>query len=204
MRGVRRKVVWLLIMGLGISASVSGLNFRLAKGETLCFHEMTHHGNRILAFFEVLSWGYGSFVYLQVDSPSGKVMYKQKARSEGRVDFTAPEDGEYSFCFSGAENSRTDVKFGVNTETDIGLHDVVRSEHVSDLVYAVDRLRSMVEGARTELDSFRSREARHRKMALKNGRRVTFWGVVEVILIVGIAAAQIFRVQRFLENKRSA
>ncbi|KAJ8905321.1 hypothetical protein NDN08_001828 [Rhodosorus marinus] len=187
-----------------MSASVSGLNFRLGKGEKLCFHEMTHHGNRVLAFFEVLSWGYGSFVYLQVDSPSGKVMYKQKARSEGRVDFSAPEDGEYSFCFSGAENSKTDVKFGVNTETDIGLHDVVRSEHVSDMTYSVDRLSSMIEAARTELDSFRSREARHRKMAIKNGRRVAFWAVVEVILIVGIAAAQIFRVQRFLENKRSA
>lgn len=136
---------------------------------------------------------------------------------------------------------------------------VLYVEHVSDMVFAVERLSSLVNAARTDLQAFKSREARHRKstfrlqppsispnqrahrepstpflpslsppcvsflgglvggemgipgdlctfvttVAVKNRKRVTFWAVVECILIVVVAAAQIFRVEKFLESKRS-
>lgn len=68
----------------------------------------------------------GRWYGCQVSSPSGKELQVEKAASEGRVDFTAEEDGEYSFCFKGAKGGKTDVKFWVNTETDFGLADLVK------------------------------------------------------------------------------
>jgi emp24/gp25L/p24 family/GOLD len=103
----------------------AALNFKIAPKEELCFHEITHKGNKVLAFFDVLSWGYGAYVYLTVVSPSGKEIQKFEAESEGRVEFDALEDGEYSFCFKNAY-SETEVSFWVNTESDGALADVAK------------------------------------------------------------------------------
>lgn len=109
-----------LLFELGVA-----LNFKIAPKEELCFHEITHKGNKVLAFFDVLSWGYGAYVYLYVKSPSGRDIQKFEAESEGRVEFTASEDGEHSFCFKNAY-TETEVSFWVNTETDVALADVAK------------------------------------------------------------------------------
>lgn len=103
----------------------SALNFKIAPKEELCFHEITHKGNKVLAFFDVLSWGYGAYVYLYVKSPTGTEIQKFEAESEGRVEFTASTDGEHSFCFKNAY-TETEVSFWVNTETDVALADVAK------------------------------------------------------------------------------
>lgn len=78
-----------------------------------------------MAFFDVLSWGYGAYVYLHVTAPSGREIQKFEAESEGRVEFEASEDGEHSFCFKNAY-TETEVSFWVNTETDSVLSDVAK------------------------------------------------------------------------------
>jgi len=82
-------------------------------------------GNKVLAFFDVVSWGYGAYVTLEVTAPSGKQLQSFVSESEGRVDFTATEDGEFNFCFKNAY-SETEVSFWINTETDVGLADVAK------------------------------------------------------------------------------
>lgn len=82
-------------------------------------------GNKVLAFFDVLSWGYGAYVNLYVTGPNGHEIQKFEAESEGRVDFIAGEDGEHSFCFKNA-HTETDVSFWINTETDSALSDVAK------------------------------------------------------------------------------
>lgn len=114
-----------LVLLLHVAAPASGLNFKIAPKEELCFHEITHKGNKVLAFFDVLSWGYGAYVYLYVNAPSGRELQKFEAESEGRVEFTATEDGEHSFCFKNAY-TETEVSFWVNTETDVALADVAK------------------------------------------------------------------------------
>jgi emp24/gp25L/p24 family/GOLD len=111
---------------------VSALNFKISPKEELCFHEITHKGNKVLAFFDVLSWGYGAYVYLDVNAPTGRNIQKFEAESEGRVEFIAAEDGEHSFCFKNAY-TETEVSFWVNTETDVALADVAK-EGQSSLV----------------------------------------------------------------------
>ena len=73
----------------------------------------------------MLSWGYGAYVYLHVTGPSGQDIEKHEAESEGRVEFIAAEDGEYSFCFKNAYTD-TEVSFTINTETDSALADVAK------------------------------------------------------------------------------
>lgn len=82
-------------------------------------------GNKVLAFFDVVSWGYGAYVTLEVTAPSGKQLQSFVSESEGRVDFIAAEDGEYNFCFKNAY-SETELSFWINTETDVGLADVAK------------------------------------------------------------------------------
>ena len=79
----------------------------------------------MLAFFDVLSWGYGAYVYLHVTSPSGREIKKYEAESEGRVEFIATEDGEHNFCFRNAQ-TETEVSFWINTESDSALSDVAK------------------------------------------------------------------------------
>lgn len=79
----------------------------------------------MLAFFDVISWGEGAYVYLHVTAPSGHEIQKFEAQTEGRVDFIASEDGEHSFCFKNAY-SETEISFWINTETDSVLADVAK------------------------------------------------------------------------------
>lgn len=76
------------------------------------------------------------------------------------------------------------------------------TEHVSDLVYSVERLNSMVNAAKVDLESFKAREARHRQTANSNRRRVTFWAVTECLLVLAVAVAQVVRIRNFFEFKR--
>lgn len=117
--------VVVIVSAILLARPASALNFRIAPKEELCFHEITHKGNKVLAFFDVLSWGYGAYVYLYVTSPSGHELQKFEAESEGRVEFMATEDGEHAFCFKNAY-SETEVSFWVNTETDVALADVAK------------------------------------------------------------------------------
>lgn len=101
------------------------MSFFLWIGKFRIYSRNTHEGNKVLAFFDVMSWGYGAYVYLQVVSPSGHELQKFDAESEGRIDFTATEDGEHSFCFRNAQ-TETEVSFWVNTESDSALTDVAK------------------------------------------------------------------------------
>lgn len=101
------------------------INFKIQPKENLCFHEITHKGNKVLAFFDVLSWGYGAYIYMTVTSPGGHELKKFDAESEGRIDFIATEDGEHSFCFQNAQ-TETEISFWVNTESDSALTDVAK------------------------------------------------------------------------------
>jgi len=190
------------VLLLFLTQSASALSFELPSNRELCFHEITHKSNKVLAFFDVVSWGYGAYVYLKVKSPSNKVLRTFDAESEGRVEFTAEEDGEYSFCFHNPYTA-VEVSFWVNIENDFGLSDVIKQEHVNEMVYAVERLNSLVAAAKIDLASFKAREARHRGTAESNRRRVTFWATVECILIVLVACAQIYRIRKLFENKRA-
>lgn len=92
----------------------------------------------MLAFFDVLSWGYGAYVYLHVTAPSGRELQKFEAESEGRVDFIAAEDGEHTFCFKNAY-TETEVSFWINTETDSALSDVAKEGMLaSDRLWQLD------------------------------------------------------------------
>lgn len=144
---------------------VSGLNFKISPKETLCFHEITHKGNKVLGFFDVLSWGYGAYVYLHVAAPNGREVKKFEAESEGRIEFEAEEDGEYSFCFKNAY-TQTEVSFWINTESDSALADVAKEEHVNDMVYSVEKLNSLVSAARVDLEAFKAREKDHKRSTL--------------------------------------
>lgn len=90
----------------------------------------------MLAFFDVLSWGYGAYVDLRVTAPSGREIQKFEAESEGRVDFTATEDGEHNFCFLNAQ-TETEVSFWVNTESDSALSDVAKQGKLFILLKAL-------------------------------------------------------------------
>lgn len=95
-----------------------------------------HHrcaGNKVLAFFDVLSFGYGAYVNLHVSAASGREIQKFEAESEGRVEFTAEEDGEHSFCFKNA-HADTEVSFWINTETNSALSEVAKEGMLARLL----------------------------------------------------------------------
>ena len=123
---------------------------------------MSTTGNKVLSFFDVLTFGHTAYVYLTVTSPTGRLIQKFEAESEGRIEFTAQEEGEYTFCFKNAY-AETEISFWTNTETDSALADVAKEEHVSDMIYSVERLNSLVSAAKVDLQSFKARETHHRK-----------------------------------------
>lgn len=75
------------------------LTFELPDNARECFHEKLSKGAKFMLEFQVVTGG-NYDVDLDLQSPSGKILYKEAKKQYDQIEKTAEEDGVYQFCFS--------------------------------------------------------------------------------------------------------
>ena len=183
------------------------LTFELADNERTCFFEDFQGSARHVFEYSVLSGGMTD-VDASLESPNGKILYKETKRKQDSVHFeTSP--GTYQFCFSNEFSTFTHkvVYLSVRPEktntlaSDVGDDKPTVNTQAEESLEAIHR--AFIETVSYQTD-YRLTEARGRHMAEELNKGVQWWSFLEawVILITGLG--QVFVLRAFFTDQKAS
>uniref|UniRef100_A0A8C6TLW3 Transmembrane p24 trafficking protein 1a n=1 Tax=Neogobius melanostomus TaxID=47308 RepID=A0A8C6TLW3_9GOBI len=186
--------------------------FILPAGRTECFFQPALKGDTMEFEYQVIA-GSGLDVSFSLISPTGHRLVSEFRQSEGIHMVAHMEDGDYRMCFDNSF-SHMSLKM-VYFEVVLNAQSAARDEwdevakEDSLLEYKLNDIRTSLEIARGHLDrtrllqaALRGFEARDRYLLEDNLWRVSFWSCVTLLVMLGVAAAQVYTLKKLLMRRR--
>lgn len=211
--------VCLLLLCFSVDIAVSlgpkqdmEFTFILPAGRTECFFQPTMGGDTMEVEYQVIA-GSGLDVSFSLISPSGHRLVSEFRKSDGIHMVDSTVDGDYRICFdnSFSQMSLKMVYFEVvlNSQSVAGDSWGEVAKEDSLLEYKLHDIRASLETVRSHLDrtrlvqaSLRAFEARDRYLLEDNLWRVSFWSCVTLLVMLGVAAAQIYTLKKLFDDKK--
>eukprot|EP00667_Euglena_gracilis_P021413 EG_transcript_23447 len=181
--------------------STSSLTIKIESRSEECFTEEATKGTSLTLQFQVMAGG-----LLDIDTvitgPSGEVLKKWGAATEGKHNWTAEHDSKYKICFSNMMARWTPkwVSFFVSSATNTNL---AKIEHIDPIEKTIMELSESLTALQEEQKYLRSVERVHRETIESTNVRMLYWSLFEVFVLVTMGMFQIYYLKRFLEVKSS-
>ncbi|KAM3864427.1 transmembrane emp24 domain-containing protein 1a [Diretmus argenteus] len=211
----------LACFGFGLSALALGQNqdteftFVLPAGRTECFYQPTVHNSSLEVEYQVIA-GAGLDVGFTLISPSGYRLVSDFRRSDGIHTVEPTEGGDYRLCFdnSFSKLSMKMVFFEVivdghdrNDEGREAWADAATAEglvdyRLEDIRASMDAVYRRLEKSRQVQAALRTFEARDRYLLEDNLWRVSFWSCLNLLVMLTVAAAQIYTLRRLFDERK--
>ncbi|KAM9780077.1 transmembrane emp24 domain-containing protein 1-like [Neosynchiropus ocellatus] len=203
--------VWTSTLGRN---QVTELTFLLPAGSAECFFQPARSDDRLEVVYRVIA-GSGLDVGFGFFSPSGSKLASDFRASENYHVLDHTEDGDYRFCFdnSFSKFSEKMVFFRVNVidrsgAGDDGWMDGVMEENM--VGYELESIRATLDATRWNMERshqtlirLRSFEKMDLSLLEDNLWRVSFWSCVNLLVMMAVAATQVYTVrQLFRDAKR--
>lgn len=201
------------VVGAFSQSMDSDFTFTLPPGRKECFFQTMKQHASLEIEYQVLD-GAGLDVDFYIASPTGQILYNDYRKSDG-VHTVETEDGDYMFCFDNTFSSVSEkiIFFELildNMDTDEDPDDWkeyvqgtdmldMKLEDIMDTINNVKARLSKSVHIQTILRAF---EARDRNLQESNYDRVNFWSVTNLIVLVIVAAVQVFLVRSLFDDKR--
>ena len=151
----------------------------------------------------------GSFdVDYKVTGPNDKVILDGVKERQGDFVFTANEIGEYSFCFSNDMSTfaekLVDFEIAIENESraELPSKQGTSPEHLSSLEESLFKLSGQLSTISRNQKYFRTRENRNFSTVRSTEGRIFNFSVVESLMMVTMAALQVFIVRFFFQGAR--
>lgn len=157
--------------------------------------------------------GSGLDVSFSLISPNGHRIISEFRKSDGIHMVEHTEDGDYRICFDNSF-SQMSLKM-VYFEVVLNAQSVTKEEwdfgakEDSLLEYTLQDIRTSLEKVRAHLDrtrllqaALRASEARDRYLLEDNLWRVSFWSCVLLLVMLGVASAQIYTLKKLFDDKK--
>lgn len=181
------------------------LTFELPDNERLCFYESYTGSSKHFFEYKVLKGG-RTDVDASVESPNGKILYKETKRKNDKIMFESSV-GDFKFCFSNEFStiSHKVVYFRVRTLDEDTL--AVRSGNKKPTVNtateaALENVYEMAKNAAVFQTDYRLKEARGRYMADLLNQRVQWWSIGQAAVVMLTGFGQVFILKMFFTDKR--
>ncbi|KAM8824642.1 transmembrane emp24 domain-containing protein 1-like [Synchiropus picturatus] len=190
------------------------LTFLLPAGREECFYQPTRSNNIIEVAYRVIA-GSGLDVGFGFFSPSGSKLASDFRASDNYHVLDHAEDGDYRFCFdnSFSKFSEKMVYFRVSVidksgAEDDGWIDGVMEENM--VGYELESIRATLDSTHWNMERshqalihLRSFEKMDLSLLEDNLWRVSFWSCVNLLVMMAVAATQVYTVrQLFRDTKR--
>ncbi|KAJ9651237.1 hypothetical protein H2198_009466 [Neophaeococcomyces mojaviensis] len=200
----------LAAFSLAISTvSATALTYKLGANEKACFFAVVERPNSKIAFYFAVQSG-GSFdVDYDVTNPQQREVLRGEKERQGDYVFTAQETGEYKFCFSNEMSTFADkmVDFEIAVEDEQkhatiptkGGADNAQTAQLEDTIFKVSGQLSTISRMQKY---FRTRENRNFSTVKSTEQRIFNFSLVEVLMMVGMAALQVVVVRFFFQGAR--
>ncbi|CAG8548447.1 9559_t:CDS:2 [Funneliformis mosseae] len=195
------KLIW------GTSEGTS-LTYNVAAHERACFYVWADKpGEKVSFYFAVQSGGSFDIDYLVTD-PRNKMILSGERERQGDYVFTANFVGEYSFCFANDMSTFAEklVDFEISIENEpraeLPPSKGIQPEHTSSMEESCLRLGSRLSAISRTQKYFRTRENRNFSTVKSTENRIFWFALLESMLIVGMAAIQVFVVKTFFNTTK--
>eukprot|EP01084_Bolivina_argentea_P166329 288784_1 len=187
---------------INISQSIS---FYLTSKETKCLSDYLGENELLIGEFSIdpirrddIDEG----VLTSVSDPTEETVYEKNV-DNGKFAFTAPQNGEYVFCFNNYDEIEKTVKF--NTHSGVkakDYSDIVKKENLKPLEAKLKRLEDM---ARETLERYR--DVRNMEDSIYKDNKSTtstaFWfGILLTVTLCGMSFWQMYHLKSFFKKKK--
>jgi len=163
---------------------------------------------------------HGGELYTDVEvlSHQNQVLVRAFKKSTGNYRFSAPVDGDYSFCFDNNYVSYAEkmIFFDVLTDEQGPEGSLEQPEQkqrdmieqyvnmtVEQVKSSLDRIRAHLDRSEQAQRLFAALELRDRSIAEDNFTRVNFWSVVFLVVMVVVAVIQVVMIRSLFADKSS-
>nr|CAX70991.1 Transmembrane emp24 domain-containing protein 4 precursor [Schistosoma japonicum] len=197
---------------IGLSQSVF---FHMKETEERCFLEDVPEDTLVAGNYKLLASKDKHFerskdlgVKVKVIDPYDQILLDRVYSSEGRFVFTAHRPGEYKICIS----SDSGAWFGgsqlrVHLDIQVGDHalnyqEIATKDRLNDIQLRVRQLLDQVQSIAKDQNYQRVREENFRKLSESTNRRVTWWSVAQLILLICIGFWQMRHLRAFFQAKK--
>lgn len=193
--------------------AASALTFSLPAKEVACFYIFTEKPSTQVSYYFAVQLG-GSFdVDYTVKDPSGHVLVSKTKERQGDFVITANHVGEYEFCFSNEMSTFADkvIDFEIKYDGDASKQfraampeqpNIKPNTHVTAMQQTVQQIDAQLEDLKRSLQYYKTRNNRNQATVRSTESRIYYFSILEVLLMVGMAALQITIVQFFFKGSR--
>jgi len=186
----------------------TSLTYNVAAHERACFYAWADKpGEKVAFYFAVQSGGSFDIDYVVTD-PRNKVVLNGERERQGDFIFTANYVGEYSFCFANDMSTFAEklVDFEISIENEpraeLPPSKGIQPEHTNSMEESCLRLSSSLNTISRTQKYFRTRENRNFSTVKSTENRIFWFALLESMLIVGMAAVQVFVVKTFFNTTK--
>lgn len=143
-------------------------------------------------------------VKVTVFGPSrGQLYAKQLSHDVDSFSFTSHEVGLHKICFKNGGND--DLRVSLDVQTDLSVKDyseVVKTEHLQPLGLLFRKAEDKLQDISLEMDKSREREAHLRETSESTARRIEWFSILSITVLLTISAWQIFYLKSFFRSKK--
>lgn len=139
------------------------------------------------------------------DANGSEILYDSDVPvPEGNYDLPVDKEGEYAFCFDNEESSKAKrIVFAVDVVPGISVVEMLKQEELEPTKKTIERL--------TTMSSVLDQNIRYMGMRLKHqaevqdnlNRHVVTWSVIESFVVLAVAFAQVYYIQRLVNNRKT-
>ncbi|TEY40803.1 hypothetical protein BOTCAL_0420g00090 [Botryotinia calthae] len=206
---MKPSLIWCSLLAcISPLVSATALTYKLSANEKACFYSNVDKQGAKIAFYFAVQAG-GSFdVDYEVVCPNERVIMKEEKERQGDFVFTATEVGEYRFCFNNQMSTFSEkfVDFEIAVENEprasIPSKQGTTPEQTSALEESIFKLSGQLSTITRNQKYFRTRENRNFSTVRSTERRIFNFSVIESLMMMCMAALQVFIVRFFFQGAR--
>ncbi|KAH3678227.1 hypothetical protein WICPIJ_008892 [Wickerhamomyces pijperi] len=187
--------------------SSSALTIVLKPEEESCYYILTQKAKTSVGYYFAVQSGGDFDIDYTIKSPQGKIISSEERQRQGDWAFNAEEIGEYEFCFSNlfSKVSEKVVDFEIHLESDFRAelpNTGTQHVEVEGIINSVEHIETTLNSVSKTLQYYRTRNNRNQFTVKSTESRIFYFSIYEVILIVGMAIAQVYLVQYLFTGSR--
>lgn len=214
--GPRGIIIVSILMAVCAAAERTSLMFQVEPKTEDCIYETFKEGESIEAML-VVNRGGKLDIRFRVENPKGSVLYEQLLFSNiddrtGQVlstvvrkgySFKVTSGGEHKFCFDNRMSRWTAkvVDFDLDVSLPDGGNTAGKPLELSSMEERVKRIGEHISTIQDAQKYHYTRERAHRDTAESNNGRVTWWSVVEALVVIAGALGQLFVVHSWFNKE---
>jgi len=199
-----------------------GIYFVLEEGQNRCFLEEVPKDTLVLGKYRTEEWvaqqagtvptpitKQRAAIKVIVTDPEGNLFLQREMNPEGRFAFTSQLGGEHKICFQTNTSrwfgTKQKIKFHLDVEKGESATDyeeIAKQEHLSAIEVSARKLIDRVRDIRSEQDYQRKREVTFRNTSESTNSRVTWWSVIQTLILVSTGLWQITHLKNFFKAKK--